>query len=117
MTVRDMKELVERLGILRKELKTLETEEAGLVSELKEGLLKKGYGYEVESEHYLASLSPTKVLEIDEDKLFRNTLIGDYRKCCKPQVTQCRKVLSEETLIKVSEEKEGKDKLNLKPRV
>lgn len=116
MTVRDMKELVERLGEIKKDLKTLEKEEEELTSELKDGLLKKGYGYAVESEKYIASLSPTKSTEVIEDLLFKKVSIEDYRKCCKPQIGLCKEILSKEILDKVSIEGAGKDKLNLKSK-
>lgn len=116
MTVRDMKELVERLGEIREQVKDLTTEKDALTVELKEGLKRKGYSYEVESEHFIASLSPTKVLIIDEETLWGTVSPTDYRKCCKVQVTQSRKVLSLETLEKVSVEKDGEDKLNLKSK-
>ena len=116
MTVRDMKELVERLGEIRTQLKDLDKEKEVLQIELQEGLLKKGYGYEVESEHYIASLSPTKSLNILEDELYKSTSMEEYRKCCKPQVTQCRAILSLEILQQVSIEEKGKDKLNLKAK-
>lgn len=116
MTVRDMKELVERLGEIREQVKDLTTEKDTLTSELKEELLKKGYGYEVESDHYIASLSPTKILEINENKLWGTVSPEIYRRCCKVQVTQSRKVLSLEVLEQVSIEKKGDDKLNLKSK-
>lgn len=116
MTVRDMKELVERLGELKKELKTLEKEEEELTSELKDGLSKKEYKYEVESENFVAFLSPTKITDVLEDKLFKNISIEDYRKCCKPQVGLCKTILGEEILNKVIIETPGKPKLYVKSR-
>lgn len=116
MTVRDMKELTEKLGLLKAKIKALTTEADDMTSELKDALGFKEKGYEVESEHFIASLSAVKTLDIIESKLWDLTTPEEYRKCVKPSITACRKVLSESTLIQVSEEKIGESKLNLKER-